>query len=44
VYRHEDLDAYFEKPEKIRPEEAHVCSTDRPVPNTEIKRVNGTED
>ncbi len=35
----EDLDAYFEKLKKIQPGEVHIYSTDRPVSNTEIKRV-----
>ena len=35
----EDIDSYFEKLKKIQPKEVHIYSTDRPVPNTEIKRV-----
>jgi len=35
----EDLDAYFEKLKKIKPGEVHIYSTDRPVLNTNIKRV-----
>ncbi|NIM20131.1 MAG: radical SAM protein [Candidatus Latescibacteria bacterium] len=35
----EDLEAYFEKLNRIRPIEAHLYSIDRPVPNTRISLV-----
>lgn len=35
----EDIDSYFEKLKKIKPKEVHIYSTDRPVPNTDIRKV-----
>jgi wyosine [tRNA(Phe)-imidazoG37] synthetase (radical SAM superfamily) len=35
----EDIDLYFEKIKVLQPKEVHIYSIDRPVPNTEIKRV-----
>lgn len=35
----EEIDLYFEKLKIIKPKEVHIYSTDRPVPNTEIRRV-----
>lgn len=35
----EDIDLYFEKLKVIQPKEVHIYSIDRPVPNSEIKKV-----
>lgn len=35
----EDIDLYFEKLKGLQPKEVHIYSIDRPVPNSEIKRV-----
>jgi wyosine [tRNA(Phe)-imidazoG37] synthetase (radical SAM superfamily) len=35
----QELDAYFERIRMIQPRAVHVYSIDRPVPNTELKRV-----
>jgi len=36
----EDLEAYFQQISKIRPEEVHIYSIDRPVPATQIALVS----